>query len=60
MVELSKQSGDELLVPARLAHGFCTLEPDRIVSYKVDKFYSAEHERGIHWADEETWGFHER
>ena len=52
-VELSAQSGDQLLVPAGFAHGFCTLEPDCIVFYKVDNVYCAEHERGVHWADED-------
>ena len=50
-VELSEAAGEQLLVPAGFAHGFCTLEPDSIVFYKVDNVYSAEHDRGVHRAD---------
>src|SRR5260370_11412476 len=50
-IELSEAAGEQLLVPAGFAHGFCTLEPDSIVFYKVDNVYSAEHDRGVYWAD---------
>ncbi len=50
-IELSAMTGDQLLVPAGFAHGFCTLEPDTTVFYKVDNVYSAGHDRGVNWAD---------
>lgn len=50
-VELTADGLEQLFVPAGLAHGFCTLEPDTIVAYKVDAFYSQACERAIRWND---------
>src|SRR5882762_4998143 len=49
--ELSSEGNEQLLVPAGFAHGFCTLEPDTVVFYKVDQVYSATHDGGVNWAD---------
>jgi len=50
-VRLSAAEWNQLYVPVGLAHGFCTLEEDTEVLYKVSADYSREHERGLLWND---------
>ncbi|MCJ2054289.1 dTDP-4-dehydrorhamnose 3,5-epimerase [Methylobacterium sp. J-070] len=50
---LDADSGEQLYIPQGFAHGFCTLTPDVMVAYKVDAYYSPEHDRALLWNDPE-------
>src|ERR1700687_432685 len=48
-IVLSAADGNKLFVREGFAHGFCTLEPNTEIVYKVNRYYSAEHDRGMAW-----------
>lgn len=50
-IELDAAAGYQLWVPRGYAHGFCTLEPNTEVIYKVDNVYAPSAERSLAWND---------
>lgn len=50
-VELSSDNKRQLFVPRGFAHGFVVLSDEAIFSYKVDNYYSPNHDSGIKWDD---------
>lgn len=52
-VVLSTDNWYQLWIPVGFAHGYCTLDDDTEVQYKVTELYSPAHERGIAWHDPE-------
>lgn len=58
-VELSAENKKMIYIPKGFAHAFLTLSEDVEVQYKVDNYYSPEHDRSIRFDDPDIgidWG----
>lgn len=50
-VELAPEEWNQVLVPKGFAHGFCTLEEDSEILYKLTAPYRPQSEGGLRWDD---------
>jgi len=49
---LTPENGKQLWMPPGFAHGFCSLEPDSVIAYKVAcSYYDLECDKGLAWDD---------
>ena len=58
-IELSADNKKQLFIPKGFGHAFLTITDDVEVQYKVDEYYSKEHDRSIRFDDPEIgidWG----
>ncbi len=52
-IELTSDNKHQLFIPQGFAHGFVTLSSSARFAYKVDNYYSPEHDRGIAYNDKD-------
>lgn len=60
-VELNAENWTQVYAPVGTAHGFCTLQPNTEVAYKVTDYWSPDVDRGLAWDDDDLgieWPVH--
>jgi dTDP-4-dehydrorhamnose 3,5-epimerase len=50
-IELSEINKNQIFIPHGFAHGFVVLSDSALLSYKVDNYFSKDHDRGIFFDD---------
>ena len=50
-VVLKPELNNQLWVPVGFGHGFCSLLPNSVISYRVTDYYSPENDKGVAWDD---------
>jgi dTDP-4-dehydrorhamnose 3,5-epimerase len=50
-IELSEANKTQLFIPKGFAHGFVVLSDTAVFAYKVDNYYSPQHDRGLAYDD---------
>lgn len=48
---LTPGNGRQVWIPPGFAHGFCSIEPNTVICYKVTDYYDAACDRGLRWDD---------
>lgn len=51
---LDPEVNNQLWIPVGFGHGFCTLEPNSVLAYRVTGYYSPECDKGLAWDDPEV------
>ena len=49
--QLSEKNKRQVFIPNGFAHGFVVLSEGAVFSYKVDQYYSKNHEKGVAFND---------
>tara|TARA_Y100000589_G_C27093899_1_gene605114 strand:+ start:328 stop:885 length:558 start_codon:yes stop_codon:yes gene_type:complete len=50
-INISSTNKKQIYIPKGFAHGFLVLSDQAIINYKVDKYYSKDHEKGLRFND---------